>query len=288
VAPHEDLEPGIAEILALAEADGATPAHLVPVEQARAGHEQETAHLSGPGDPVEAVEDADAAGVPVRIYRPAADAPLVAYFHGGGWACGSIESFDTACRALANASGCAIASVGYRLAPEAPFPGPLQDCLAVARALEPAAVAGDSAGANLAAVVARHLRDRLRFQLLVYPVVDAGCNTPSYNAFGQGWGLTAESMRRWWDVYLDGADGLHPDASPLRADDLDGVPPGLVVLASHDVLRDEGAEYAARAGLDVLEVPGTIHGFWRWLARTPRAHEAIAAAGEALRRALRP
>ena len=283
---REDLEPGIAEVLAAGEALATIPAHLVPVEQVRAGHDQQTAELSGPGEEVAEVEDAEAAGVPVRIYRPAPGAPLVAYFHGGGWVSGSIDSFDTACRALANASGCAIASVGYRLAPEDPFPAPLHDCLAATRALEAVAVAGDSAGGNLAAVVARRLREQVRFQLLVYPVLDAGCNTPSYGAFGEDYGLTAESMRRFWNLYVDGYDGLDPDLSPLRANGHADLPPGLVVLASHDVLRDEGRQYAERAGLDVLELPGTTHGFWRWLAVTPRSREAIDAAGAALRRAL--
>jgi acetyl esterase len=252
----------------------------------RAGHDEQTRLLSGRGEPVAEVEDTEVCGVPVRIYRPAPDAPLVAYFHGGGWVVGSLDSFDVVCRALANASGCAIASVGYRLAPEQPFPSGLEDCFVVTRALGAVAVAGDSAGGNLAATVARRLREHLRFQLLIYPVCDAGCNTPSYNEFGARHGLTAEGMQRFWGLYLDGADGLHPDASPLRADDLDGVPPGLVLLADHDVLRDEGRLYAERAGLDVLELPGTVHGFWRWLAVTPRAREAVDAAGAALRAAL--
>ena len=262
------------------------PAHLVPVAQMRAGHDQQTAALSGPGEEVAAVEDTEAGGVPVRIYRPSPDAPVVAYFHGGGWVLGSLDSFDTVCRALANASGCAIASVGYRLAPEFPFPSGLEDCLAATRALEAVGVAGDSAGGNLAAVVARHLRADLRAQVLVYPVTDAGCNTSSYADFGLDYGLNAEGMRRNWELYLGGADGLQPDASPLRSEDLDDLPPGLVILADHDPLRDEGALYAERAGLDVLELPGTAHGFWRWLAVTPRSREAVDAAGAALRRAL--
>lgn len=263
----------------------------------RAGHDRQTELLSGPGEAVASVEDTDAAGVPVRIYHPhcrpspgmarkTRQRPTVAYFHGGGWVVGSLESFDAVCRALANASGCAIASVGYRLAPEHPFPCALEDCLAATRALGAVGVAGDSAGGNLAAAVARHLRAQLRVQVLVYPVTDAGCNTGSYGAFGAEYGLTAEAMRRYWELYLDGADGFQPDASPLRAPDLEGVPGGLVVLADHDPLRDEGALFAERAGLDVLELPGTVHGFWRWLAATPRSHEAVAAAGAVLRRAL--
>jgi acetyl esterase len=151
-------------------------------------------------------------------------------------------------------------------------------------------VAGDSAGGNLAAIAARHERDRLAAQLLVYPVTDAGVNTPSYREFAEGFGLTAAAMRRFWDVYLDGADGLQPDASPLRAEDLAGLPPAYVLTAECDVLRDDGEAYASRlreAGVAVTldRVAGTVHGFWRWQTTEP-ARAAVARAGEALRAAL--
>ena len=162
-------------------------------------------------------------------------------------------------------------SIDYRLAPEHPFPAGLNDALAAVGALDgDLVVAGDSAGGNLAAVVARRLRDpRLKLQLLIYPVTDAGVNTPSYRAFDEVYGLTAAAMRRFWERYLDGGDGLQPDASPLRATDLAGVAPAHVITASHDVLRDEGEAYAAaleRAGVPVTQVrvDGAIHGFWRW------------------------
>src|SRR4051794_32514286 len=166
------------------------PAHEVPVAEARAAHEEETRFLSGPGEPVAEVRDVAVPGpggeVPVRVFRPAsAETPagVVAYLHGGGWCIGSIASFDTLCRALANASGAIVASVGYRLAPEHPFPAAVEDAHAVVRWLaehadelggDPArlAVAGDSAGGNLAAVVARRARDAggppLRLQALIY------------------------------------------------------------------------------------------------------------------------
>ena len=288
-----------------------TPAHEVPVAQARAGHEAETKQLSGPGEPVAEVRDLGLDGpggpIPVRVYRPAGDGrlPLVAYLHGGGWAIGSIASFDTVLRALANASGAIVASIDYRLAPEHPFPAGLDDALAAVRGLhamaaelgaDPSrmAIAGDSAGGNLATVVARRLRDEvpLRLQALIYPATDAGCNTPSYREFGEGYGLTAASMQRYLNLYLDGADGLQPDASPLRAaDDLTGSPPAFVLTADRDPLRDEGEAYAGalrRAGVAVesRRMPGTIHGFWRWLAATHQSRRAVDDVAAALRGAL--
>ena len=275
------------------------PAHEVPVDQARAGHEAETAHLSGPGEEVAEVRDLEipsaAGAIPARLYRPEGEdpLPLVVYLHGGGWMLGSIESFDTVLRALANAAGVAVLSVGYRLAPEAPFPAGLDDSIcalrwaaAEARTLgadpERLAIAGDSAGGNLATVVARRLRDDvpLRVQVLIYPVTDAGCNTASYREFGERHGLTAASMQRFWNLYLDGAEGLQPDASPLRADDLAGLPPAFVLTAGFDVLRDEAEAYVEalrEAGVEVRHsrYGGAIHGFWRWLAVTKLARAAV-------------
>jgi acetyl esterase len=283
------------------------PAHEVPVDQARAGHEAETAHLSGPGEEVSEVRDLEipsaAGAIPARLYRPQAGGPLplVVYLHGGGWMLGSIESFDTVVRALANAADVAVLSVGYRLAPEAPFPAGLDDAVAAVRwaAAEAAslgadperlAIAGDSAGGNLATVVARRLRGEvdLRMQVLIYPVTDAGCNTASYREFGERHGLTAASMQRFWNLYLDGADGLDPDASPLRSDDLAGSPPTFVLTAGFDVLRDEAEAYVAAlraAGVEAghTRYGGAIHGFWRWLAVTGLARTAVEEVAGALR-----
>jgi acetyl esterase len=299
------LDPGIQKVLDGMNAIEGPPAHEVPIEQARAGHEQETAQLSGPGDEVAEVQELRVAGpggvVPVRAYRPEGQGalPVIAYFHGGGWAVGSIDSFDAVCRALANASGAVVASVGYRLAPEHPFPAALEDCVAVTRWLgiqahevgaDPTrlAVAGDSAGGNLAVGVARRLGDRLKALALIYPVCDAGLNTPSYRDFKERYGLTAAGMQRYWNLYLDGADGLQADASPLRADDLAGLPPAYVLTSEFDVLRDEGealVQQLREAGVDVTHrrFEGTIHGFWRWLAATDVTREAIAEVAGALR-----
>ena len=203
---------------------------------------------------------------------------------------GSIDSFDTACRALTNASGATVVSVGYRLAPEHPFPAGLEDCAAVTRVLDgPLVVAGDSAGGNLAIAVARRLRDTLDGMALIYPVTDAGLNTPSMRDFKERYGLTATGLERYWNLYLDGADGLQADASPLRADDLEGLPPTYVLTAEFDVLRDEGEAFVKKleaAGVDVTHrrFDGTIHGFWRWMAATPKTREAIDEVGAWLAR----
>ena len=296
------LDPGVQKILDGMNALEGPPAHEVPIEQARAGHEQETEQLSGPGEDVGEIRDVElpsASGpIPVRLYRPLEPAGgVVAYFHGGGWAVGSIESFDTVCRALANESGAIVGSVGYRLAPEHPFPAALEDCVAATKGLaelhpgEPVAVAGDSAGGNLALGVARRVRDQVRALALIYPVCDAGLNTPSYRDFRDRYGLTAEGMQRYWNLYLDGADGFQPDASPLRAGDLAGLPPAFLLTAEFDVLRDEGEAMAGKlreAGVDVTHrrYDGTIHGFWRWMVGTEQTRRAIAEVGAELRKRL--
>jgi acetyl esterase len=317
------LDPEIQPIVDLMEAAPGPPAHLVPIAQARAAHDRETAELSGPGEEVAEVRDLEAPGpggpIPVRLFRPLpargdgagsagedAALPLVAYLHGGGWAVGTLDAFDPLCRALANASGALIASIGYRLAPEHPFPAAPDDARAAVRWLAAnaaqlgadsarVAIAGDSAGGNLAAVTARRLRDDggspLRFQALVYPVCDSALNTPSYRENGSGFGLGRDSMRRYWELYLDGADGRDPDASPLQARDLAGLPPAFVLTVHHDVLRDEGETYAR--ALEAAGVPvtlsrydGAVHGFFRWLAKSQLARKAVAETGAALRAGL--
>jgi acetyl esterase len=306
------LDPEIQPIVDLIEAAAGPPAHLVPVAQARAAHDRETALMSGPGEPVAQVRELELPGpggaIRVRLFRPRADGrlPLVAYLHGGGWVLGTLDAFDPLCRALANASGAQVASIDYRLAPEHPFPAAPEDARAAVRWLaahagelgaDPTrlAIAGDSAGGNLAAVTARRLRDEggpaLRMQTLIYPVCDSALDTRSYHENGSGFGLSAASMRRYWELYLDGADGRHPDASPLRAEDLSGLPPAYLVTVGRDVLRDEGEAYAR--ALEAAGVPvrlrrydGAVHGFIRWLARARLARQAVAEAGAALRAGL--
>jgi acetyl esterase len=319
------LDAEIQQIVDLMEGAPGPPAHLVPIAQARAAHDLQTAALSGPGEEVAEVRELEAPGpggpIRVRLYRPlererpegegpsgAGPAlPLVAYLHGGGWALGTLDAFDPVCRALANASGALVASIGYRLAPEHPFPAAPEDARAAVRWLavnaaelgaDPAriGIAGDSAGGNLAAVTARRLRDEgsspLRFQALVYPACDSALNSPSYRSDGASFGLSAESMKRYWELYLDGADGHHPDASPLQADEFSGLPPAYVLTVRDDVLRDDGEAYAR--ALEAAGVPvtlsrydGAVHGFIRWLAKAELARRAVAETGAALRAGLR-
>jgi acetyl esterase len=306
------LDPEIEEVLAGMLAAPGPPAHEMTVEEVRANHLAETEALCGDGEPVAGESEHLVPGpggeIPVRAYVPgggSAPRPVVVWLHGGGWMIGSVETYRAPVRRLANASGALVLSVDYRLAPEHPFPAALDDALAGVRwagseavtALggDPSrvAVAGDSAGGNLAAVAANRLRGELdlRLQGLVYPVTDSGVNTPSFSEFADRFGLTAAQMRRFWDTYLDGADGSRPDASPLRDPDLSGVAPAWVLTADHDVLRDEGEAYAhalERAGVavELRRWPGTIHGFIRWQKAAQASRDGIDALAAALRDAL--
>lgn len=242
-----------------------------------------------PGDPVHQVEDRSIPGpggeIPVRIYRPEGSGPLPAlvYFHGGGWVIGNIQTHDATCRSLTNGAQCVVISVDYRLAPESKFPAAAEDSYAATQwvaanaaslGIDPAriAVGGDSAGGNLAAVVALMAKERggppLVYQVLIYPVTDYNLETASYEENAEGYLLTKRSMIWFWNHYLaNESDGADPHASPMRAADLSGLPPALVITADFDPLRDEGAAYAERleqAGVPVVytNYDGMIHGFF--------------------------
>jgi acetyl esterase len=222
--------------------------------------------------------------LPVRIYRPAGDAPFptLIYFFGGGWTLGSIDTADGIARRLANAAPCQVITVGYRLAPEHKFPVAVHDCHAAARWIgehskevmadpKRIAVGGDSAGANLAAAVTHLAREEgpsLAAQLLVYPNTMYGSDTPSMRRGNDPHLFNKTSVDWYWQHYLaDPADGLHPLASPLLASDFAGLPPALVITAEFDPLRDEGEMYADK--LSDASVPtkhirydGMVHGFF--------------------------
>ena len=224
----------------------------------------------------------------LRVYTPLGDGPfpLMMFFHGSGFVVCSLDTHDGMCRNLCAGTGCVVVSVDYRLAPEARFPAAPDDCLAATRwAVANAAalgadpgrvlVAGDSAGGNLAAVTALRIRDeggpKLLGQLLIYPVTDHyDPGTPSMTENAEGYGLTRAGMIWFWDHYLpDKSRGADPHASPLRASNLRGLPPALVVTAEYDPLRDEGEYYAAHlheAGVptQMKRWDGMNHGFFFW------------------------
>jgi acetyl esterase len=223
--------------------------------------------------------------IPARLYVPrdgAPPRPLGGYYHGGGWVVGDLDTHDATCRHLAHATTAAVLSVAYRLAPEHRFPAAVDDALAAfawavreapSLGADPArvAVAGDSAGGNLAAVVAQQTAradgPRPKAQLLIYPVTDLSTKHPSYRLFGKSFFLTEADMDWYRGEYLpDEAAARDPRASPLLAPDLSGLPPAIVLTAGFDVLRDEGEAYARRlhdAGVPVelRRNAGQIHGF---------------------------
>jgi acetyl esterase len=303
------LDPQAKVILDMVEA---TRVEIPPeqrVEATRTGWGLMLQSAGGPPEPVFGIEARDADGVPVRVYRPspARGLPVFVVFHGGGWVIGSAEEFDVIARQLANASNAIVVSVDYRLAPEHPYPAPLDDCWralrwSAAHAAELGgdpgrfAVGGDSAGGNLAAVCARRARDQggpaLTLQVLVYPVCDCDFSTGSYLANAEGYLLEREQMQWFFDCYTDGGkfDAADPSISPLRAADLHGLPPALVLTAEYDPLRDEGEAYAAKlrdAGVVVEQrrYDGLIHGFFGLSGAFDAGHEAVVLVGIALRRA---
>jgi acetyl esterase len=249
-----------------------------------------------------------ATDLPIRIFRPEGSGvtPVVVYFHGGGWVIGDIDTHDGVCRSLALASGCTLVSVGYRLAPEWTFPAPVEDCFAATLWVQEhadelgvdgtrLAVAGDSAGGNLAAVVSQVGRDlgspQIAFQLLVYPVTDYEFTSVSMVDNADGYLLTADTMRWFYGHYLAGDldAATDPRVSPLRADDLSDLPPAHILTAQYDPLRDQGNAYAAAleaAGVPVeyVEYEGMFHGFFDFETVLDTAKVAIDRAAGAIRR----
>lgn len=286
------IDPDAQAVLDMAAAAGRRPMHELGLAEARAA--MRAARLAlGAEPPATLVRDIAAPGpggpIPIRLYRPPglpADAvmPLLVYYHGGGWVLGDIETGDALCASLACRLGIAVAAVDYRLAPEHPFPAAVDDSFfalqwlvdqsaALGLSADRVAVAGDSAGGNLAAVCALLARDRggpaLRSQILLYPVTDCSMTSDSYRRNASGYLLTAETMRWFRDQYLGAADPADWRASPLHAARLDDLPPALVVTCGFDPLHDEGQAYAERlraAGVPTRLLPYSrqLHGFALW------------------------
>jgi acetyl esterase len=294
---------------------GGPPLEQLPVADARAG----TLGMIAVGHPVEPVAAIDdrilalgAHRIPVRVYRPSITdrLPALMYFHGGGFVLGDLETHDRECRALANASGCVVVAVDYRRPPEHPFPAAPEDCYAATRyvaehpqefGIDPArlGVAGDSAGGNLAAVVALMARERgaptLAFQLLIYPGVDlTDTERPSMREFGHDHFVSIEALDWLNSHYVPRReDRTHPHASPIFAADLSGLPPAFVITAECDPLRDQAEAYAQR--LDAARVPvrlkrydGMIHPFFSLGGIVDGGRQAMRDAGDAVRQALAP
>jgi acetyl esterase len=273
-------------------ARGNPPRHTLSPEAARAMRAAELAADMEAGlvalEPVAHIEDRSIAGpageIPIRIYTPHGDGPfpVAVYFHGGGWVLGNLDTHESHCRGIANGAGCVVVAVDYRLAPEHKFPAAPEDCYAATRWAEEhaaeingdrtrLAVAGDSAGGNLAAVVALLARDRgappIAFQLLVYPITDLRMQTVSYTENADAPMLTRDDMIWFRGHYIrDDEDVTNPLVSPLLAEDLSGLPPALIVTAEYDPLRDEGEFYgeqllAAGVPATVRRYDGLAHGF---------------------------
>jgi len=241
--------------------------------------------------------------VPARRYVPFGEdvQGRILYFHGGGWVFGTLDGFDPVCRELADAARAEVVSVDYRLTPEHPFPAPLDDAWAALVALAepgmPIAVAGDSAGGNLAAALALRARDAsgpaIRLQLLLYPVLDADFERASYRTFGTGDHLISRADMEWfWDQHVPAAERRNPYAAPVHAADLAGLPEAIILLAGCDPLHDEGLAYAEaleRAGVPVslFDHADMAHGFFTLVDLITPANKAVRETGALIAEKLR-
>ena len=308
------LDPQAKALLDLMIERGVPPTHTLSPQEARRFYRERRSATQPEPRAVAEVLDLTASGphgdIALRLYRPAdADrpAPTLVYYHGGGWTMGDLDTHDVLCRQLAHESGFVVVSVDYRMGPEHRFPAAVDDVLAATRWLQAQAdplgldasrfaVGGDSAGGNLAAVVALAWRDAgealpLKFQLLIYPATDMRMGAPSHTSNGQGYLLTADTIQYFRRQYVAPEQYADWRASPLLHANLSGLPPALVITAGFDPLRDEGRQYA-----DALSAAGSpaqyvcferqIHGFITMGRLLDEAHTAISLCALALRRSL--
>lgn len=294
---------------------GRPPFETIPYDEAREIYRRGRAVLQPAPEPVAEVRNVTVVGpegeLPARLYRgigtgPGELLPGLVFFHGGGWVVGDLDTHDGPCRWLANAARCAVVAVEYRLAPEHPFPAAPEDAIAATRHIAThahelgidaarLAVGGDSAGGNLAAVVAIDAREngpKLRFQLLIYPAADFTTEYASYGVHTEGLPLTTRTMLWFRDHYLGPQDYADWRASPLRAPDHRGLPPAYVLTAGYDPLLSEGEAYVTKlkaAGVPVTHrhLPHELHGLMTMGAFIRAAEPEVKAAGAALAQALR-
>ena len=309
------IHPQTRALLDLIERNRVPPTHTLSVADARALYRDRRGFTQPPPPEVALVRELTADGphgpIALRLYRPfGADAaeplPVLVYYHGGGWVIGDLDTHDTLCRELANGAGCAVVAVDYRMGPEHRFPAAVDDCIAATRWVQAQAaelrldatrlaVGGDSAGGNLAAVVAIAARERgdasIAFQLLIYPATDAHRSHPSHTENGRGYLLTTETMDYFSGHYIpDRSQYDDWRVSPLLHPDLARLPPALVLTAGYDPLRDEGEAYAERltaAGNRASYVcfDRQIHGFITMGKLLDEANAAVALCAAELRRA---
>jgi acetyl esterase len=308
------LDPKVRDFLDYVASLNRPPIETIPLPEARALFEETFTRLGGPPVEVGSVRDVEAPGprgpIPIRIYTPEGATeprPLFVFYHGGGWVCGSRDSYDAVCRVLTRESGCVVASVDYRLAPEHPAPQPFEDCYAATEWLaahgaqlgaDPTrlAVGGDSAGGGLAANVALKARDaggpRIAYQMLVYPGVDHDTTSASYLAYKDGHFLTGERMAFYGRCHVPRPEMMEiPYVLAVRAETLRGLPPATIILAECDPLHDQGVAYAERLRADGVAVdlkvyPGMIHAFFSFIALFEQGREAVVYAGKAVGDAL--
>ena len=312
------LHPQARALLDLIAERGLPPMHTLSPVEARQFYRDRRTFTQPEPPPIAEVAELSADGphgtIALRLYRPTrrsddpAPTPVLVYFHGGGWTIGDLDTHDVLCRQLAEGSRCAVVSVDYRMGPEHRFPAAVDDCLAATRwvrghaealGVDAArlAVGGDSAGGNLAAVVALLARDAgdlpIAYQLLIYPATDMRCGHPSHAENGSGYLLETPTIAYYRGHYIDGeAAWLDWRASPLLHADLSRLPPALVLTAGFDPLRDEGLDYA-----DALVAAGNqatyvcfdrqIHGFITMGKVLDEANTAVALCAAAVARALR-
>ena len=302
------LSPALRALFEIIDARAAPPIESLGVEEARKTRAEWFKRMSGPLVELARVEDLRIPGpggeIPARLYAKDTGGPRpgMVYFHGGGWVIGDLDTHDAFCRSLAKESGAVVVAVGYRLAPENRFPAAVEDAHAATLWIAANAeklgidagktvVCGDSAGGTLSTVVAARCRDaggpKLAAQVLFYPITDVSrFDTGSYCDFAENYLLTRKTMQWFAAHYLGEAEnGRNPEASPLLAEDLHGLPPALVITAEFDPLRDEGEAYARRmkeAGtpVTVTRYPGMVHGFAIMLGVLEDGHRAIREAAE--------